>query len=61
MNIEEALKQNQGMRIDYNEKWLVWGDTGTWEVWTHKYHARNSTLVNWSNTFEIALRYLVEE
>jgi len=59
MNIENVLKQNQGMRITNGDSWLVWDDeTLEFYVYETRYGKRGTFLVN-RGSFDIALNALV--
>ncbi len=61
MDIYTILK-TKDTRLTCGDKWLVWNDfCGTWQVYTHKWHARQSDLLIDTAKLEDALDMLIRE
>jgi len=58
MNIISFLKQVDGVRISYEDKWLVW-DEGYWIVYQRKYHAKKTQTLCRSEIQEEAVKILL--
>ena len=60
MTIEELLKDRTGdFRLTNYRKWLVWNDTGEWEVFIQPYH-RSGRSIYCGNSLEEAIKALKE-
>lgn len=60
MDIIFALKRTDGIRVSYEDKWLVW-DEGYWIVYQRKYCAKKTQLLCRSESQEEAVKVLLEE
>ncbi len=57
--IVKALKDKK-IRIDHEDKWLVWSDSRQeWTVWQKKRYARNSKIICFTDDEEKAVRNLL--
>ncbi len=57
--IVKALKDNK-LRIDHEDKWLVWSDSHQeWAVWQKKAYARHSKIIHMGTDEERAVQSLL--
>lgn len=60
MDIISFLKETDGVRVSYEDKWLIW-DGGYWIVYQRKYHAKKSRVLCMSKSQEEAVKVFLEE
>jgi len=60
MDIITFLKETTGVRVSYEDKWLVW-DEGWWVVYQRRCYAKKTQVLCMSENQEEAVRILLEE
>ena len=60
MTIIECLKKEADVRVASGNRWMVWS-CGSWFVYEHKYHKKNSTTVCCTLSEEQAVKALIGE
>ena len=58
MNIIYAL-QTPGIRVVYEDKWLVYDTNGTWRVYQRKFGMKNTVILCEAEKIEDALQFLI--
>lgn len=60
-NIAGAMKWKQGIRITFDDKWLIWCDSRkTWELYRRKKHQKLTRLIFATRNESDAINELVD-